>query len=101
MVDSRTSPFILALALIGLPIGIARIREIWKQRHDSSRPARHLRIRYAVLGLSIAGLFLILLTQLSAPLWVADAGFLLVAVSWGGFLILSIAFGFMEGFRGD
>jgi hypothetical protein len=101
-VSPMGSPLVIALAIIGLPIGISRIREIWRQRGDVSRPARYLRIRYAVLALSLVGLSLLLIVQLSrAPLWVVDLGVALIFGSWGGFLILSIVFGFLEGFRGE
>jgi len=101
MLTAETSPIIIGLALIGLAVGARRIRAIRATWRDSSRPARRLRIRYAVLGLSVVGMVLVTLTQLGAPFWVAKAGFVLIFGGWGAFLLLSIVFGFLEGFRGE
>ncbi len=101
MLSSWPSPIIVGLSLIGLAVGVGRIREIRARWRDSSRPARHLRIRYAVLALSLVGLVMVTFTQLGAPVWFVDAGVVVIFGSWGTFLLLSIVFGFLEGFRGE
>jgi len=97
--DFRPTTVVIALAIIGFSLGILRLREIWNKRLDTSRHARYLRIRYGVLALSPLGLLFLFFTQLlGLPIAVADAGAGLIFLSWGGFLILSIVFGFLEGF---
>ena len=102
IVKAPWSPVLIALAVLGLAIGISRIREIWRNRGDTSRHARYLRVRYAVFSVSLVGFVLISLVQLfSVPLWVADVGMGVIFASWGGFVILSIVLGFVEGFRAE
>jgi len=101
MLTPQPSPFIIGLALVGLLVVVRRIHEIRNTWRDTSRAARQLRIRYGVFGLSFVGLVLVTLTQLFAPLWVAEIGFVLIFGGWSAFLVLSIVFAFREGFRGE
>jgi len=93
---------ILPLAIIGLVVFLTKGREIWTHRGDRSAHWKRERIRFSVLMLSFAGLALVFLAQLlHGVLWIGELGIGIVFLSWGGYLVLSIAFGFYEGFRGE
>lgn len=94
------SPVVILLAVIGLSVLIARSRTLWATRSESSRSAKRQRVRFAVLGISILGLLLLFIVQLAQlPVWLAEVGIILLFASWGGYLLLSMIFGFKEGYE--
>jgi hypothetical protein len=93
------SPIVLVLAVIGLGVLIARAGELWKTRTDSSKHARRQRIRFGTLSLSLIGLMAIFAAQVgNLPLWIDDVGIVMIFGSWAAYIVLSMIFGFREGF---
>jgi len=98
-VNMVASPIVLALAVIGFGVLIARMREMWRTRRELSKKVHRQRIRFGVLSLSLVGLGAIFVVQVAhLPLWMVDVGGGLIFASWAGYIILSVVFGFLEGF---
>ena len=97
------SPVILVLAAAGLWILLTRGREAWDRRHDSAPRWRRQRIRFLVLVFgSTLGLTLVFVAQaLHGVLWLGGLGMAFIGFSWLTYLVLSLVYGFMEGFRGE
>ncbi len=97
-VTDLTAVTVTPLALLGLGILGARLRQVWKARSDSSKSARRQRIRFGALLFSVAGIALVMAVQAARlPLWLGAVGIALVFASWAASLILSLVFGFREG----
>ena len=91
----------VVLAISGLGVMISKVREIRRDWRNSSRPARHLRIRYTVLASSLLCVPIVALALFGAPAWFVYVGLAMFFIGCGGYVALSLIFGFIEGFRGD